>query len=1295
MSNTVTRLERRIGACLSKDQFALKKRLKKLKPESPGALEQLTQRIERSVALKAARAESIPPLIYPEGLPVVEKKEAIARAILDSQVVILCGETGSGKTTQLPKICLSVGRGCAGMIGHTQPRRIATRSVAARIAEELKQPLGELVGYKVRFHDKTRPETLVKLMTDGVLLAETQADPYLERYDTLIIDEAHERSLNIDFLLGYLKWLLPKRPDLKLIITSATIDPERFSRHFGGAPILEVSGRTYPVEIRYRPVQGEEDDETDRDLQQAILEAVDELSREQGGDILIFLSGEREIRETAEALRKHHPTGWEILPLYARLNAQEQARVFKPQQKRRIVLATNVAETSLTVPGIGGVIDPGHARISRYSARSKLQRLPIEKISQASANQRAGRCGRVGPGICIRLYTQEDFQARPLFTDPEILRTHLAAVILQMKALGLGDMASFPFPEKPDERRVRDGVRLLQEIGALDEQQALTARGRQLAKLPLDPRLGRMLLAAQEENCLTEMAIIVSALSIQDPRERPAEKAPLADEKHARWQGEGSDFLTFLNLWNDFQQNKRHLSKSKLRQYCHEMFLSYVRMREWEDIHQQLLQVIKGELVLRLNQAPADYGEIHRALLTGLLSHIGFKQDQWEYVGARNLKFQIHPGSGLFKSRPKWIVAGEQVETSRVYARTVAKIEPEWIEKCAAHLVKRQHYEPHWERKANRVVVYERTQLYGLTLQDRRKVPFAKIDPAGARELFIRCALVQQDYATHAEFFKYNQALLASLDDLQQKGRRVDLLADEEELYRFYDERIPAWVCDGLAFERWRRQAERENPDLLKLSRAELVRREDERLDENRFPDAWRVNRLAFKLDYRFEPGHPDDGVSVRVPLHQLNQLIPEPFEWVVPGMLRDKIIALIKAMPKVWRKHFVPAPDYADRCLACLRLGEGSLHRALAKALTNLSGLAVSADVFRKEAIPDHLRINFKVIDEKGKVLEASRDLSALQQRYGGRAEQRFETLAAAELSCTGCTDWTFDDLPKIHQGLRQELAGFPALVDEGDSVGVKVFHSEAAARWQHRFGLIRLIQLKLRKEFKYLRKNLPFTAKDALLYGQLPEHPLHGERVPHEAALPEAVLALIAEAVFLREDEALRTQKGFVNRLQEKRAGLIASADEIGRTVKAILESYRTIKMQLTGQAKQDSLLQDIQEQLDLMLYQGFLQKTPFVYVKEMPRYLKAIQYRLARSAYDKTKEARKLEELRPFWTRYWGSVEQGKYPIQPEQDSFRWSLEEFRISLFAQAVKTAYPISAKRLEQAWAEHQESYDR
>ncbi|MGR9045251.1 MAG: ATP-dependent RNA helicase HrpA [Gammaproteobacteria bacterium] len=1286
----LAQLSKRLNNCLNQDRHRFKRQLDRLrsdyqKGKNPvDLMVQLEQRIGKSVALCQKRLASIPPINFPD-LPVSGRKDEIARLIQAHQVVIVCGETGSGKTTQLPKICLTIGRGAAGFIGHTQPRRIAARTVADRIAEELGESVGRSVGYKVRFHDKTHAESLVKLMTDGILLAETQNDPYLTQYDTIIIDEAHERSLNIDFLLGYMKWLLPKRPDLKLIITSATIDPERFSKHFGDAPIIEVSGRTYPVEIRYRPIeQSEEDDETTADLQQAILDAVDELSRDQRGDILIFMSGEREIRETTESLRKHHPTGYEILPLYSKLSVSEQERVFKPKGNLRIVLATNVAETSLTVPGIRCVIDTGHARISRYSHRSKIQRLPIEKISQASANQRTGRCGRVAEGICIRLYSEEDFKARPEFTEPEILRTNLSSVILQMISLNLGDIEDFPFVEPPEDKMIRDGKTALHEVNALDKQGKLTEIGKQLAKLPTDPKLARMLLAASENHCLSEAAIIVAALSIQDPREKPADKMQQADAKHAAFRHEDSDFLTLLNLWNAFEEQKKHLSNNKLRKYCKDQFLSYIRMKEWYDIHAQIMQVIKGELKLKPNMIEAGYAEIHRSLLPGLLSNIGFRHEQYEYLGARNLKFFIFPGSGLHKARPKWIMAAEQVETSKVYARTVAKIEPEWIEASAGHLIKRNHYDPHWEKKAGRSGIYERTLLYGLTLQAKRKVPYEHVDPKAARDFFIRFALVNQDYQTNAPFFKANQQLLEEVGYIQHKGRRVDLIEDEEWLYQFYDKKIPETVVNGITFDQWRKTTERDNPKILFLTKEDLTREKDASINEWEFPDHKKVGRLTFDLQYRFEPGHDEDGVTTIIPVHQLNQVSEQPFDWLVPGMLEEKVIALIKSLPKQLRKHFVPVPQTAKRCLEIEPDFKGSIFDWLGTRLRKLTGEAIPLTEWHPELLPAHLKMNFRIVDEQGKLLDYGRDLKQLQHKYASEAGTSFDQIAADELNYTGCIQWAFDDLPETYQFMQkgQAFIGFPAVIDEGDAVGVKIFDIRQKAERLHEAGLVRLFQLSLKKEKTYLAKNLPHAPAEELAYIQLPEHPLlknYGG-----VSFKEDVMYAIFVSVFV-EGRNIRTAQAFEQNLKQHKAELVEFANHVGKTAVEIMERYGRIRLQLK---RLGDIAQDVDEQLKYLIYSGFIRNTPYAQLQHVPRYLKAIEYRLEKMNHD----PQKLREINRFSVNYWKEVEKKakKEIVVPERDAFRWMLEEFRVSLFAQQLKTPYPVSAKRLEKAWNERQ-----
>ena len=1287
-------LTQQLAQCLNQDRPVLKRQLDRCRSKkSAEELNALASRIERSVAGKNKRLASIPVLTFPD-VPVTGKKDDIAKLIQDNQVVIVCGETGSGKTTQLPKICLAIGRGAAGFIGHTQPRRIAARTVADRIAEELGEPLGKSVGYKIRFNDKTHADSLVKLMTDGILLAESQNDPYLNQYDTIIIDEAHERSLNIDFLLGYMKWLLPKRPDLKLIITSATIDTQRFSTHFNNAPIIEVSGRTYQVDQRYRPItakldegkaKSEELDDTGDELQNAILDAVDELYRDLRGDILIFLSGEREIRETTESLRKHHPTLYEILPLYSKLSVSEQERVFKPKcGKLRIVLATNGAETSLTVPGIRGVIDTGHARISRYSHRSKIQRLPIERISQSSANQRAGRCGRVAEGICIRLYSHDDYLARPEFTEPEILRTNLSAVILQMIALNLGDIEDFPFLEPPDDKMIRDGKNVLHEVNALDKAGKLTEVGRQLAKLPTDPKLARMLIAAGEEHCLTEVAIIVSALSVQDPREKPADKMQQADAKHLVFRHPESDFLTILNIWNTFEEQKKHLSNSKLRKYCSDNFLSYIRMREWFDIHSQIMQVIKGDLKIHPNTDEAGYEKVHRALLTGLLSNIGFRHESHEYLGARGLKFFIFPGSGLHKLKPKWIMAAEQVETSKVYARNVARIEPEWIEACAGHLVKHNYYDPRWEKKSARCMVFSRTLLYGLTLQAGRKIPYDHVEPKAAREIFIRSALVDHDYHSNAKFYVSNQKLLEEVGMIQHKGRRVDLVEDEQWLYEFYDNKLPPEIVSGVTLDTWRKTVERAEPKILFLTKEDLTReQQQDYVNEWDFPDSKKIAKLIIPLQYRFEPGHDEDGVTAIIPVHQLNQASQTPFDWLVPGLLEEKCIALIKALPKNIRKHFVPVPEMVKRCLEIEPDFKGSLPEYLGNRLRKLTGEAIPLTAWNTEALTDHLRMNFRVIDDEGRLLDYGRDLKKLQLKHTTKAGDSFDQIAADELNYTGCIGWAFDDLPETYSFIQKDqvFVGFPAIIDEGDAVGVRIFDTQQKAAVQHQIGLMRLFQLQLRKECTYIVKNIPKSAVAELTYNRLPKHPVIAAE--ENSSYKDDLLYLVLYSVFI-DGQSIRTQQAFEQSILSHKAGLIGIANEAGKIALEIMDLYGVIKIQLKRLNSNDPMAQDINQQLDFMIYAGFIRNTPYQQLNAIPRYLKALQYRLEK--FDNN--VQKIQEVSRYATRYWNEVEKKtkKDKVIPEQDPFRWMLEEFRVSLFAQQLKTAYPISVKRIDKAW---------
>jgi ATP-dependent helicase HrpA len=1281
-----------IQDCLRRDQFRLRRERDRLRNERmrgndvAAAEAALAQKIAASVAARAARAASVPKVSYPEELPIAANRGEIRRAIEKHSVVIVCGETGSGKTTQLPKICLEAGRGVAGAIGHTQPRRIAARAVAARIAEEIDTPVGELVGYKLRFQDRTRPEGLIKLMTDGILLAETQGDRFLDAYDTIIVDEAHERSLNIDFLLGYLKWLLPKRPDLKLVITSATIDPERFSRHFDDAPIINVSGRSFPVEMRYRAVELDEEDETAVDEQTAILSAVDELWREGSGDILVFLSGEREIRETAESLRKHHPQGCEVLPLYSRLSEAEQQRVFRPTGRRRIVLATNVAETSLTVPGIRSVIDTGVARISRYSHRSRLQRLPIEKISRASANQRAGRCGRVGPGIAIRLYSEEDFLARPEFTEPEIQRTNLAAVILQMHALKLGDIEAFPFVEPPDARFVRDGQRTLRELGALTEEGVLTEAGRRLAKLPLDPRLGTMLLAAAAEHALEEVAVIAAGLSVPDPRDRPADKQTQADQKHAVFRDEKSDFLSLLKLWQVFLEQREQLSRAKLRGWCKENFLSYVRLTEWHDVHSQVMELVKGELAMKLNPQPADYAAIHRALLAGLLSQVAEKREQAEYLGANGTKLFIHPGSGQFKARPGWMVSAEQVQTTKVYARTVARIDPKWIEQVGAHVVRRQHYEPHWERRAARAAVYERVTLFGLTIASGRSVPYEQVDPKAAREMFIRHALVLMEYDSRAPFFTHNLKLLQDTEYLQQKGRRVDLVGDEQQLYAFFDARIPEGISTGPAFDHWRKSVEAKNPKLLYLTERDIAGGEAA-IEAERFPDYLSAGPLTVQLRYRFEPGREDDGVSALVPLHVLNQLPEEPFEWLVPGLLEEKIGALIRALPKNLRVQFVPVPEAIARVKPVIEPGVGSLHEQLGNALLRTYGVPVPRDSFREDQLPAHLRMNFVLVDDAGKTLAHARSLAELRGSHAGASEKHY---AKESKLTTGARTWVFGELPErqqVSQAARQQM-GYPALIDEGEAVGLRVYATPPEARMAHERGVARLIRLVMSRDLKYLKRDLAVNVQGEMVYRNLGAHPLLNSDLKPPRDLREDLLDRVVMTVFLEGREALRTAAAFDARVDAQRAGMGLPAQETSRVVQTALE--RLARIQTALAKAPEPAAADIRGQLAWLVPAGFLLITPWERLKEFPRYLQALEQRLEKLPRDPRRDAQLMAEIAPLEARYRERVKAERGLRPPAEDEFRWLLEELRVSLFAQSLGTRTRVSARRLEEAWAERE-----
>ena len=1293
----LTALRRALDACMAADRVpfqrrisGLKRRLQRGEPVDRG-VPRLRDAMQRSAALRARRQASVPPeLAYPEELPLVARREELLEAIAGNQVIIVCGETGSGKTTQLPKLCLELGRGVDGTIGHTQPRRLAARTVAARIADELNVELGEQVGYRVRFGDHASERSLIKLMTDGILLAETQQDPTFSRYDTLIIDEAHERSLNIDFLLGYLKRLLPKRPDLKLIITSATIDPESFARHFDDAPIVTVSGRTYPVEVRYRPLVSGSEDGDDRDQGAAIIEALDELGREGPGDILVFLATEREIRDTADLIRRHRPGVAEVLPLYARLSTAEQNRVFKGHRGRRIVLATNVAETSLTVPGIRYVIDTGRARISRYSVRAKVQRLPIERISQASAGQRAGRCGRLGPGIAIRLYDESDFERRPAYTDPEVLRTNLASVILTMAALGLGEPADFPFLDPPDTRLIVDGYRLLFELGAVDEANAITDMGRKLSRLPIDPRLARMLLEARVEGCVPEVLVIVSLLELADPRERPADRQQAADEAHARFQDSRSDFVSILKLWAYLEQMAAEQTKGRQRELCAREFLSYIRVREWRDIQEQLADVLK-ELDLWQDHEPDpqrefDYAGVHRALLAGLLGNIG-RRDNQDYLSARNRRFTIFPGSGLAKRGPKWVMAAELVETQRLYARTVAQISVEWVEPLARHLVHRHYFEPHWEPKAGQVAAYEKVSLYGLEIVAKRKVNYGPIQPADARAIFIQRALVEGDFRTRGRFFAHNRALIESIQAMESKARRRDILVDEHVIFGFYDARLPAGIHSAPQFEQWRKEVERDEPEYLFMTQEGLMRAEADGVALTRFPDHLQVRGLKLPLQYCFEPKSEADGVTVRIPLIALNQLDGTPFTYLVPGLLEEKITQLIKSLPKPKRRAFVPAPDFARACAEALGLANGqsqdlALEGAVAEHLQRITGQSVAAEDFQPEALERHLRMRFEVVDGEGKVLASGRDFAALKASLAERAERSFQERRGQDFECDEVTDWSFGALPREvpFESAGVTLTGYPALVAEGDRVALRLMDAPDKADAATRHGLKRLFARRLGEPLRYISRNLPGIQSLCLRFSSIGSCRALSDDIV-EAALERAVMA----APLPRDEAAFR------ERLEAGRGRLVSEANGICAVVDEVLSEYTQIRKRIKGNLPLSwvEAVRDVNEQLESLVFPGFVCATPSAWFPELPRFLRAIGKRLEKLDREPDRDRLRRSENLDLWERYRKARDCGRLkPGDPAHDDLRWLLEEWRVHVFAQELGTARPVSRKRLERALSE-------
>ncbi|MFI2645892.1 ATP-dependent RNA helicase HrpA [Streptomyces sp. NPDC018610] len=1281
------------------------------KPEARASvLAEIEGDVAKAEERMAARRSRVPAVSYPEQLPVSQKKDEIAAAIRDHQVVIVAGETGSGKTTQIPKICMELGRGVRGMIGHTQPRRIAARTVAERVAEELDTPLGGAVGWKVRFTDQVDPEaTFVKLMTDGILLAEIQTDRELRAYDTIIIDEAHERSLNIDFLLGYLAQLLPKRPDLKVVITSATIDPERFSRHFGDAPIVEVSGRTYPVEVRYRPLLEEDSDDADRDQITAITDAVEELMAEGSGDILVFLSGEREIRDTADALNKKRYRFVEVLPLYARLSHAEQHRVFQQHTGRRIVLATNVAETSLTVPGIKYVIDPGFARISRYSHRTKVQRLPIEPVSQASANQRKGRCGRTSDGICVRLYSEDDFLARPEFTDAEILRTNLASVILQMTAAGLGDIEKFPFIDPPDHRNIRDGVQLLQELGALDPEQKdprkrLTQTGRKLAQLPVDPRLARMVLEADRNGCAREVMVIAAALSIQDPRERPSDKQTQADQQHARFRDETSDFLAFLNLWRYVREQQKERGSSSFRRMCKQEFLNFLRIREWQDIYTQLRTVAK-QMGIHLNEDDAPADRVHVSLLAGLLSHIGMKDvkeskdaapgarkdgGRNEYLGARNAKFAIFPGSALFRKPPRFVMSAELVETSRLWARVNAKIEPEWVEPLAGHLLKRTYSEPHWEKDQAAVMAYEKVTLYGVPIVAQRKVNYGRIDPEVSRELFIRNALVEGDWRTHHKFFSDNRKLLSEVEELEHRARRRDIVVDDETLFDFYDQRVPEHVVSGAHFDSWWKRKRQEQPDFLDFEREMLIRESAEAVTKADYPDSWRQGNLKFRVTYQFEPGADADGVTVHIPLQVLNQVTDEGFDWQIPGLREDVVTELIRSLPKPIRRNYVPAPNFAQRFLAAAVPLQEPLTTTMARELKRMVGVPFDAEDFDWSKVPEHLKITFRIVDERRRKLAEDKDLEVLKVRLKPKARKALSQAAAAtaertggeSLERAGLTDWTIGALTRIFETRRagQPVKAYPALVDDGDTVSVRLFDTEAEqaeAMWK---GTRRLIL-----------RNIPVNPAKFAFEKLTNQQKLALSANPHgsiQALFDDCAMAaadrLIAEFGGPAWDE-----ESYRKLYDKVRAEIVDVTVRTVGQVQQVLAAWQACERRLKAVRSPALLpnLADVRAQLDALVKPGFVTEAGIRRLPDLMRYLVAADRRLQQMPTNLQRDTTRMEKVQEMRDEYAWLLEQlpqGR-PVPQQVRDIRWMIEELRVSYFAHALGTAYPVSDKRIVKA----------
>ncbi len=1294
-------LQQQIPLCMSRDRYRLVRSVQQISDRQKRGqpvmqdLAKLAQNIDRSLAAVQARRQTLPLLEYPE-LPVSLRRGDIVTAIRENQVIIIAGETGSGKTTQIPKMCLEAGLGVTGFIGHTQPRRLAARSVAQRIADELKSPLGHQVGYKIRFQDQLGENSLIKLMTDGILLAEIPNDRFLNQYDCIIIDEAHERSLNIDFLLGYLKQILAKRRDLKIIITSATIDHWRFSRHFQDAPVIEVEGRTFPVEVLYRPLQseatGDEEQVADDEgqIETGILRAVDEIVQlershpnpHRPGDMLVFLSGEREIRQVAERLRKHGPKHTEILPLYSRLSNSEQNRIFQAHTGRRIVLSTNVAETSITVPNIGYVIDTGLARISRYSFRSKVQRLPIEPISQASANQRKGRCGRVAEGICIRLYDETDFNNRPEFTEPEILRTNLASVILQMQGLKLGEVNRFPFIDPPDTRLINDGYRLLEELGATDRKRQVTSLGMELVKLPVDPRIGRMIIAARQYHCLQEMLVIASGMSVQDPWQRPHDRQGAADDSLRGFQHEDSDFLSYWNTWQESEKQKTELSGNKYRRWLLERFLSYLRMREWQDLYRQLKQICH-EQGWSENQEPARYEEIHKAILAGLLGHVAVKDDEKGYQAARNRNAQIFPASTCHKRKPKWIMAAEIVETAKVYARTVARIEPQWIEEVGAEQLKKTWFEPHWEKKAACVMAQEQSSLYGLIVNPRKRVNYSNIDPVRSRELFIQHALVAGEYETRAPYFRHNRELVESLEYLESKSRRRDILVDDLTIYGLFDAIVPSQVVNGSSFEHWRKQAEHHSPQILFLQREQLLQPRADDVSPEHFPDQVKLEGGKIRIDYQFEPGRQQDGLNIVVPLTLINQVSEEQLEWLVPGLEKEKVIALIKSLPKSQRKHFVPAPDFAQAFLQSNPDRLQSLKFQLTEFLRLHKRVDLKPEEFDEAGLPLYLQANLQVLDEKGKLIAEGRDIRLLKQSLQAEFQASLKNLTAAELNQQRYDHWAFDAIPEVYE-TRQGgalIKAFPALVDEGEGVRLQLFDTAYAARLAMTKGLLRLYLLALPQQVRYLKKEHQLAEKVAIRYAPF------GDRKD----LTDGIVESAFQLAFITGQPLVWDKSAFEKRLQSGRNQLVQAARQMESLITDILQRHHDILSLINHEkspARGDAIA-DIRFQLDQLFPPHWIAQIPFIQLQHYPRFLDAILLRFKRLQGNIEKDRQHIAELQRLWQQYeQRKVKHQKAGVLDEAlETWRWALEEYRISIFAQGMRTAYPVSIQRLERLWS--------